>query len=123
MGCLINCDTSDFLLRKTSFEARTGSTAYACERTTRRVRRSGWDPRRKGLADAFQAAYFEVECSDAGDMIRVTYIADKAPPDSSDQWPDAIFYGIAPWIERGTIRGSVDDYQWEIEVAEGRILG
>jgi hypothetical protein len=123
MGCLINCETSDLLLRKAKFDGA----LRALQELAKELPEEFDDPQgildAKTLAEAFQAAYFEVELDDAGDLIRVTYISDKAPPDSSEQWPDTLFYAIAPSIEEGTIEGSVDDYKWVIDVIKGRVVG
>ncbi|MBA3540791.1 MAG: hypothetical protein H0T79_14360 [Deltaproteobacteria bacterium] len=122
MGYLVTCESIDLRLPKASFL----DALAALHELAGELEDEFFDPdgvlEAEDLIDALEAAQWSPACDEAGDLVTLTYAADKPPRYSRDSWPEAMLTALAPWIVRGSFRMTMDTgYACDLRIAGERV--
>lgn len=122
MGVLVDVDSETFLLPKKNFPAA----KRALEALAVEYPRSFEVPKSvagcEDLQEALSAGFWRFETNTKGDLVMLSYGADKAP--DSGSWPVPVLEALAPFVTRATIvyRVEGDDRETVYTLAKGKIL-
>jgi len=121
MGVLVDVDSETFLLPKKHFNAAMRALeALAVESPSSYVIPKSVAGS-EDLEEALAAAFWHFEKSENGDLVALSYGADKGP--DSDSWPGTVLEALAPFVTNAKIvyRVEGDSRETVYTIAKGKV--